>query len=181
MESNRCPGAEDWAVFAAGGASEAEWRRRVRHLAECGTCRRHSALLSLSEGSPFPPALLSAPPPPLVVQRRRSFARILLSTAAAAVFLGAMAFALHRLNRVESIGPAAVPETPIARPERSGRPGPLPEWPKALKPRPAPGDRRPELHEFVPPPPPGLLREDPPPPPPPPPPHPLPNPPAPPR
>jgi ferric-dicitrate binding protein FerR (iron transport regulator) len=157
MDPNRCPSAEDWAVFAIGAASEAEWRRRVRHLAECEACRRHTALLALSDGSLLPPARLPAPAPP-----RPRFSRIafVARVAAAAVFLGAIAFALRAVYLAPPSGSVAVhplPPSPAGEGTRKTRP--LPELPDALKPKPSPGEapRRPQ--ESLPPPP-GLAREE---------------------
>jgi hypothetical protein len=172
MESDRCPSPEDWAVFAAGAASEAEWRRHVRHLAECATCRRQAGLLALSEGQSLPAARLPAPPPPLAPPRL-SFPRLALRAAAAALILGALAYALRSMNHDPAPKDTTARNSPEIPP--SSDPGrkakPLPEWPEGLKPRPVP-DVSPSPKREIFPPPPGLEREDPVPPPAPPPPDP---------
>src|SRR5947209_5356655 len=97
----RCPSPEDWAVFAAGASSEAEWRRRVRHLSECELCRRQAAILAMAEGKALPPASLEAPPPPLAPRAARSPWRLILRAAAAAGIVIGLVVALRSMNRVK--------------------------------------------------------------------------------
>ena len=169
MESDRCPSPEDWAVFAAGASSEAQWRRHVRHLAECELCRRHASLLALAEGKTLPAARLQPPPPPLHVRPPFSWARLALRTAAAAALAIAVTVALRSMNRPGSAPPGVEPTTAVQPPstDREKKSKPLPEWPDRLKPKPPPPAPPPPPREFLPPPP-GLAKEDPPPPPPPP-------------
>ena len=159
MDSNRCPTPEDWAVFSAGGASEAEWRRHVRHLADCSTCRRHASLLALSEGATLPPARLGAPPPPIFARTRVPAWRVLARAAAAALVLGALGWSLHVMNRNETPSVALRDPAPVPAPAPKTVKA-LPELPPALKPKAPPPESPGPRRDFVPPLR-GLVREDP--------------------
>ncbi len=117
----QCPDPEILGAFASGMLSEAEWRGVLRHLSECTPCRRHVALLSLSEGAPLPEARLPAPLPRL--PRRRSWVSFLQGVAAAAV-LGAVAWAL--------LAPPSPPRPTVYAPP------PQPQEPKGRRENPKP-------------------------------------------
>jgi hypothetical protein len=63
MPQNGCPDPEELANLAAGALSRTAWRRMVRHLSDCALCRRHAAILTLSEREPAPRPRLAAEVP----------------------------------------------------------------------------------------------------------------------
>src|ERR1041384_7877490 len=164
MSSDRCPSPEDWAVFAAGASSEAEWRRDVRHLAECELCRRQAAVLAQAEGRILPPASVQPPPPPLAVRVSRSPWRVVARLAAAAAVVVALATALRLMKDTKAPQESAAVNSMPSIPARPKNPTPLPQWPEGLKPRPVEPDSAPVKRQIFPPPP-GLEPEDPVPPP----------------
>jgi len=146
-----CPDPGTIAEVVAGTASEEAWRRAVRHLADCAACRRHVSILARAAEARLPEAS-TVPPFPAAPRPKGGFP--LLRAAAAALLLGALAWALleARIPRrpperqVTVIPPPApTPPAPPA-PDPAPEPSPLPRRepepvPAAPVPPPAPTPR----------------------------------------
>jgi hypothetical protein len=121
MSLHECPDPETLAVFALGHCSGEEWRRVVRHLADCAICRRQAALTAEDGDAALAPAepvrVLPLP------QRTRFWQHVAQGIAAAALLAAGIAWPLvHR--------PA--PASPKVAPAPIVRPGPVPD--KAIAP-----------------------------------------------
>ena len=125
MTLHDCPDPETLAVFALGQCSGEEWRRVVRHLADCALCRRQVALTAENGDVALPPAepvrLLALP------ERPRVWQHLAQGIAAAALIAAGIAWAIvHR----------PVPPAPKDSPAPIVRPKPAPGIPPAPMPAP---------------------------------------------
>jgi hypothetical protein len=124
MSLHECPDPETLAVFALGQSSGEEWRRIVRHLADCAICRRQVALAAengdVALPAPGPVRMLPLP------ERTRAWQRVAQGIAAAALLAAGIAWALvHR----------PVPPAPKESPSPVVRPQPAPQKPFVPAPR----------------------------------------------
>src|SRR5687767_14851084 len=98
MTQHDCPDPETLAVFALGQTSGEEWRRVVRHLADCAVCRRQVALLSEKDDIALPPAE-PVPARAFFPERTRTWHRIAQTIAAAALLAAGIAWALVQVPK----------------------------------------------------------------------------------
>jgi hypothetical protein len=146
MTLHECPDPETLAVFALGQCSGEEWRRVVRHLADCALCRRQVALTAENGDAALPPAepvrILSLP------ERTRAWQHVAQAIAAAALLAAGIAWAL--LQRPVPTPPKEAP-APVVRPTpapgKATAPVPPPPEPVLAQPEKTPA---PPPEHFIP-------------------------------
>jgi hypothetical protein len=171
MNAHDCPDPETLAVFALGQTSGEEWRRVVRHLADCEMCRRQAALAAEKDDVALPssePVFAGHFP-----ERTKLWHRVAQGVAAAALLAAGVAWAFLHLPKKPApqqvsapiVRPQPAPEKPIAPPPRTPEPvlaqPEKPPPPEHFIPRPAPTPvaPAPEASKTVPAPPSPFLAE----------------------
>ncbi len=138
MSAPECPDPETLAVFALGQCSGEEWRRVVRHLADCAICRRQVALTADKDDVALPPGepvRVHALP-----ERTRVWQHVAQGIAAAALLAAGIAWALvHRPAPPSVVKEAPAPNyRPLPAPEKPIAPTPAPPDPVFAQPEKAP-------------------------------------------
>jgi hypothetical protein len=144
MTTHDCPDPETLAVFALGAASGEEWRRVVRHLADCAVCRRQVAIASEDGDAELPagePVRVGA-----FAARTKTWQRVAQGIAAAALLAAGVAWALLQRPRTPAPPSEVHAPVPAPRPAPEKAPAPAPRTPDAAvalpeKPPPAPPEQ----------------------------------------
>ena len=127
-----CPDSERMAMMLEGGLEEAEHESILEHSADCASCRRELALMSL---------------PPLEEKRPLRFALIRIWSVAAAVLVGLALFFLLKAPKHDDTQAIVAPKPDDPRPEPVKEPEakkPDPEKPAPEKPAPEPEKPKPQ-------------------------------------
>jgi hypothetical protein len=144
MSAHDCPDPESLATFVLGQSSGEEWRRVVRHLADCEMCRRQAAIAAENGDAALPasePVFAGHFP-----ERTKLWHRVAQGIAAAALLAAGVAWALLQLPPKPA--PPAV-AAPIVRPQPAPEklPAPAPRTPEPILAQP---EKAPLPEHFIP-------------------------------